>query len=160
MRRILVAILALVPPMAHAQTVLVAKATPPAALKASSSAAAASPVSTVFSPSVALVIHQAVSTGASPTENAATTPFGFAAPLLVKTVVTDLTPQELAAGSEVAVRLTVNRDGVPQDLSIDHATNPEIAKKTLAAVSQYRFKPATSSFLAIPSTVTLDIKIH
>jgi TonB family protein len=158
MRRILVAILVLMPAMAHTQTVLVAKANPPAALKASSSAAP-SPVAAISSIPVNLVIHQAVATEDAITGASVSPISGTAVPQLVKAVKTDLTPQELALGSEVAVRLTVDRNGLPENLSIDHATNPEIAQKTLAAVSQYRFKPATSNFLAVPATITIDVKI-
>ncbi len=173
MRRIVIATLVLIPVLAHAQAgtstkpsqnsaTLLAKATPPAALAPSTNSAAADVATSVVP--MDIVIHQAdsVDTDASgtlsytfgDTPNSAAT-----APQLIHVVTADLAPQQIVVGSDVTVRLTVDRNGVPQNIKLDHATDPVIAQKTLAAVSQYRFKPATRNFLTVPADVTIDVKI-
>ena len=183
MRRIFVATLVLIPVLAHAQAsnstqpkpsqnsaTLLAKATPPAPFAASNNAAPAANSGAVATNSLPanVVIVQAnlqdsdyaaiqqdgtISHTFSGGINQAT------APQLVHVVDTDLAPQELAAGSDVAVHMTVDAKGVPQNIKIAKASNPVVAQKTLAAVSQYRFKPATVNYLAVPDDVTVDIKI-
>ena len=149
MRRILVATLALIPVLAHAA---------PAA-KTSSATAVTVPAN--------VVIHQADSDFVDDAmQHGGTIAYSFgggvnqsSAPQLVHVVETELAPAELATASDVAIRLTVDANGVPQNLKVTKATNSAIAEKTLAAVSQYRFKPATVNYLAVPEDVTLDIKI-
>jgi len=173
MRRITIATLVLIPVLAHAQAststkpsqnsaTLLAKATPPAALAPSTNSSAADVATSVVPMDV--IVHQAepvddavdgsISYSFGDTPNSATT-----APQLVHIVTADLAPQQIVAGSDVTVHLTVDRNGVPQNIKLDHATDPAIAQKTLAAVSQYRFKPATHNFLTVPADVTIDVKI-
>jgi len=116
---------------------------------------------------MSVIIHQAAapvddvdasgelsySFGAAPSANSTT------APQLIHVVNPDLAPQQVAEGSDVTVHLTVDRNGVPQHITVDHATDPIIARKTLAAISQYRFKPATRNLFAVPADVTVDVKI-
>jgi hypothetical protein len=179
MRRIFVATLVLIPVLAHAQAsnttdskpsqnsaTLLAKATPPAPFNAPKNAAPAAKASAADAETVPanVVIHQADSDDDAMLRTSAVTySFGgvnqASAPQLVHVVETELAPAELATASDVAVHLTVDANGVPQNLKITKTTNPVIAQKTLAAVSQYRFKPATVNYLAVPEDVTLDIKI-
>jgi len=183
MRRILVATLVLIPVLAHAQasttteqptqaTTLVAKANPPAPLtpaSGASSAASSSPVSATSLP-VHVIIHQIDADdnfSSNALENGGTISYSFGndisskvtPPELIHIVQADLAPQQLAQGSDVAVRLTVDAHGVPQNVHVVKATDAVVAQKTIAAVSQYRFKPATRDYLAVPTDVSIDVKI-
>ena len=166
------------PKLSQASATLVAKATPPAPLASSNPAA---PAAGSSSADVAkspvqenLTIRQADLYGmdpgyvTTPVKQDGTVSDSFAGdgtgdisvPRLIHVVQTNLEPQELATASDVRVHLTVDRNGVPQNLSLDHATDPVVAKKTLEAVSQYRFKPATLNYIAVPAEVTIDVKIQ
>lgn len=179
MRRILFATLVLIPVLANAQAsnstepkpsqnsaTLLAKATPPAPFagaKNAAPAATASATETEILPSN-VIIHQAdLADTASQYGSTVSYSFGSGnkstAPQLVHVVETNLAPSEIGAASDVAIHLTVDANGLPQNLKVTKATDPVIAQKTLAAVSQYRFKPATVNYLAVAQDVTLDIKI-
>jgi len=176
MRRIVIATLVLIPVLANAQAststkpsqnsaTLVASATPPPALAPSTAAASSADVATSAVP-MHVVIHQAddadtdangtieYSFGAGNAGNSVT------APKLIHVVNPDLAPQQAIAGADVTVHLTVDRNGIPQNISIDRATDPVVARKTLAAISQYRFKPATRNYLAVAADVTINVKIN
>jgi TonB family protein len=183
MRRILVATLVLIPVLAHAQAsnsteqatqapaTLVAKATPPAPMAPAKSAtpASASIASTATSLPVHVVIHQITSDDdvtSDAMQNGGTISYTLSGgnskatePELVHVVQADLAPQELANGSDVTVHLTVDAHGVPQNIKVVKATDSVVAQKTIAAVSQYRFKPATRDYLAIPADISIDVKI-
>ena len=175
MRRIVIATLVLIPVLANAQAststkpsqnsaTLVATATPPSALAPSNSAASSSDVTTSAVP-MHVVIHQAEDADADANGTIAYS-FGSAtgnsvtAPKLIHVVNPELAPQQAAAGADVTVHLTVDQNGVPQNISIDHATDAVVARKTIAAISQYRFKPATRNYLAVAADVTIDVKIN
>lgn len=59
----------------------------------------------------------------------------------------------------VAVRLTVDTDGIPVNLTIAHTAGAELDAQTLAAVRQYRFTPATVSHVPVKSDVTVEVKL-
>jgi len=185
MRRILVATLVLIPVLAHAQAststeqptqttaTLVAKATPPAPMapaKSAAPAASSSVAGTAVSIPVHVVIHQITpdddySTDALQSGGTISYSFGndlnskVTSPELIHVVQADLAPAQFAQGSDVKVRLTVDAHGVPQNISVVKATDAVVAQKTIAAVSQYRFKPATRDYLAIAADVSIDVKI-
>jgi TonB family protein len=61
---------------------------------------------------------------------------------------------------EVAVRMVVNPQGVPESLSIVHSAGAVIDEKTLEAVRQYRFQPATMNSLPVVADVTVNIALQ
>jgi len=174
MRRVIVATLVLIPVLAHAQAstttqpkqspasaTLVAKATPPAS-------PAAKPADTAAAPKAAT--HEAIKEhvealyldGAAAAGSETYFLLGDEdnAPKLVHVVETDV-PQELvSAPINVSVRMLVDSRGVPQNLSVEHSAGAAIDQKTLEAVRQYRFKPATVNHLPVDAEVTVDIKIQ
>ena len=185
MRRILVATLVLFPVLAHAQAststeqptqataTLVAKATPPAPIapaKSAVPAASASVAGTAVSIPVHVVIHQITPDNdfsSDALQGGGTISYKFnndinskeTSPELIHFVQADLAPQQLAQGSDVTVHLTVDTHGVPQNIAVVKATDSVVAQKTIAAVSQYRFKPATRDYIAIPADISIDVKI-
>jgi len=176
MRRIVIATLVLIPVLANAQAststkpsqnsaTLVAAANPPAALTSSNNSASSVDVATSAVP-MSVVIHQATPVADADASGTIFYSFGTdqsasstTVPQLIHVVNPDLAPQQLVEGSDVTVHLTVDRNGVPQNITVDHATDPIIARKTIAAISQYRFKPAMRNLLAVPADVTVDVKI-
>ena len=186
MRRILVATLVLFPVLAHAQAststeqptqttaTLVAKATPPAPMapaKSAAPAASSSVAGTAVSVPVHVVIRQ-ITPGDDFSTDALQSGGGISynfnndinskvtSPELIHVVQADLAPMQFAQGSDVKVRLTVDAHGVPQNVTVVKATDAVVAQKTIAAVTQYRFKPATRDYLAIPADVLIDVKIQ
>ena len=178
MRRILVATLVLIPVLAQAQAStstepkpspatanLVAKATPPAALHA------AKPSDTTTAPKPAL--HESVterieafylddptSRGLGDTYLLMGDDHADNAPKLIHIVETDV-PQELASAPiKVSVRMMVDSHGVPQNITIEHSAGAVLDQKTLEAVKQYRFKPATVNHVPVDAEVNVDIKIQ
>ena len=184
MRQVLVATLVLLPVLAHAQAsnsteqatqapaTLVAKATPPAPMAPAKSATPASEsvASSATSLPVHVVIHQ-ITPDDDYTTDALQSGGGISynfnndinskvtSPELIHVVQADLAPMQFAQGSDVKVRLTVDAHGVPQNVTVVKATDAVVAQKTIAAVTQYRFKPATRDYLAIPADVLIDVKI-
>ena len=59
----------------------------------------------------------------------------------------------------VTVRMGVDPMGIPQDLSIVRSAGDAVDADTLAAVRQFRFKPASVEHVPAYSTVTLDVTI-
>ncbi len=183
MRRILVATLVLIPVLAHAQAststeqptqttaTLVAKATPPAPMapaKSAAPAASSSIAGTAVSVPVHVVMHQITPDDDYSTEalqSGGTIAYKFnnnskeTSPELIHIVQADLAPAQFAQGSDIKVRLTVDAYGIPQNIAVVKATDAVVAQKTIAAVSQYRFKPATRGYLAVPADVSIDVKI-
>lgn len=84
-------------------------------------------------------------------------------PSLTRAVEIDLSPQELAAqpaSTNVVVRATVDIYGFPRNLAVAHSAGAVLDKKALAAVSQYRFKPATLDNRPVDAAVLITIKIQ
>jgi hypothetical protein len=93
--------------------------------------------------------------GSDPTE--------ASAPKMTRTVGIELSQQELdvqPAVILVAVSGTVDAYGIPRDLTITQSAGPLVDKKTLAAVREYRFKPATVDNQPVNAAVTIAIKIQ
>ena len=178
MRRILVATLVLIPVLAHAQAststepkpspapaTLVAKANPPAAMHA------AKPSDTTVTPKPTL--HETVTErieafylddptrgGISDTYLLMGDDHADNAPKLIHVVETDV-PQELASAPiNISVRMMVDSRGVPQNLIVEHSAGAVLDQKTLEAVKQYRFKPATVNHVPVDAEVNVDIKIQ
>jgi TonB family protein len=59
----------------------------------------------------------------------------------------------------VAVRLTVDADGIPGNITIAHSAGAELDAQTIAAIRQYRFAPATVDHVPVKSDVTVEVKL-
>jgi TonB family protein len=57
----------------------------------------------------------------------------------------------------VSVRMVVDPHGVPSDVTITHSAGHVLDERTLEAVNQYRFRPATLNNIPVDSDITLDI---
>jgi TonB family protein len=91
------------------------------------------------------------------------TPVETSAPKMIRAVQVALSEQDLAerpAVTNVAVLATVDQYGIPRNLAIAQSAGSLIDRKALAAVSQYRFTPATIDNLPTETTVTIAIKIQ
>jgi TonB family protein len=87
---------------------------------------------------------------------------GSTAPRLIHTVGRTLPVQRLVSeenNAHVSVRLTVDHQGLPQNLSILHSAGSDIDQETLAAVRQYRFAPATVNHVPVKSEVTVEVML-
>jgi TonB family protein len=54
----------------------------------------------------------------------------------------------------------VSPQGVPEDLSIVHSAGPVVDQKTLDAVRQYRFQPATIGHIPVVADVTVEVALQ
>jgi TonB family protein len=93
--------------------------------------------------------------GSAPTQSSA--------PQVSRAVEVDLSDEELSAQpavSNVVIHAIVDETGVPRDLSISHSAGTVVDKKALAAISQYRFKPATVDNQPTWASVSIAIKIQ
>ncbi len=79
-------------------------------------------------------------------------------PVLVHVVGVDV-PELSAAQEEISVSMTVDQRGVPSNIRINHPTGTDLDARTIAAVSQYRFKPATVNHLPATTDVTVQITL-
>jgi TonB family protein len=61
---------------------------------------------------------------------------------------------------DVAIRLVVNPQGVPEQLEVVHSAGAVVDARTLEAVRQYRFTPATMDRLPVPADVTVDVALQ
>jgi TonB family protein len=163
-----------------ASAMVQAELTQPAVLKAAiKSGAAAEPANTISSMNA--VSHPAVREFVQTrvTEDfvhqaqrqAGTLQYGFTggdltaetAPKVIRPVEVQLSQQELAAApelSQVAVSGTVDAYGFARNLSVTHSAGTAIDKKALAAVKEFRFKPATVNNQPVDAAVTISIQIE
>jgi len=85
------------------------------------------------------------------------------APSVTRAVEMELSQQELArqpAVTHVVVRAMVDEYGIPRDLTIAQSAGTVVDRKALAAISQYRFKPATLDNKRIEAAVVITIKLQ
>jgi len=85
------------------------------------------------------------------------------APKVTRAVEVDLSPQELSAQpavSNVVVRAIVDENGIPRNVTIKQSDGSVVDKKAVAAVSQYRFKPAMVDNQPTWAAVSISIKIQ
>ena len=93
--------------------------------------------------------------GSAPTE--------FSAPKLTRAVEIEVSSQDLAeqpALSSVVVRAIVDENGVPRNVAVTRSAGAVIDRQAVAAVTQYRFKPATLDNKATWATVSITIQIQ
>jgi TonB family protein len=150
MRKVIVATLALTPMLLHAQ--------------------ANSPVQPQASAPVTLQSNlvRPNNFNAETAAAATTTPIristGVIAPKLVYTVdvqaATDYAPDGFLHDKKAVVTMKVDAAGVPSDLKIVQSVSPAMDKNVLAAVSQYRFKPATLDGAPTPIQLNLEVTLH
>ena len=91
------------------------------------------------------------------------TPDETSAPKVTRTVEIELSQQELAeqpAVSNVVVHAIVDEQGVPRNVAITRSAGRIVDQKAVAAVSQYRFKPATVDNQPTWAAVSIAIKIQ
>lgn len=79
-------------------------------------------------------------------------------PVLISTGKPPIKPSRLRAASGVVfVDAIIRTDGVPTDLHILQSAGDYLDKNAMAAVSQYRFRPATKN--GKPVAVRLNIRV-
>jgi TonB family protein len=180
MRRIILTALVLLPVLAHAQASqtstatagqLQAKVAPPAGIrpatapKAATTAPAADASEVMVPVSEHIIERNAYSLESTDSGSISYTVLGgdpVIAAKLVQTTPIALSLKELRSetlAQPVVVHLTVDKQGLPRNLTVLHSAGAAIDKRALTAVSQYRFKPATQDGLPIESVVTVEIKI-
>jgi TonB family protein len=149
MRKVIVATLALTPMLLHAQ--------------------ANSPVQPQTSAPVTLQSKLVTPNEfSSETAAATTTPIristGVTAPKLIHTVSVEATSDYAVDGflndKTAIVLMTVDKAGVPSDLKVVKSVGPTMDKNVLAAVSQYRFKPAMLDGAPTKIQVNLEVTLH
>lgn len=179
MRQLLLLSFALLPVAAHAQTKVVSSVAPAPTMTASVNSPREAVVAThVSAPkaeadtathliSTRQTLHATVSQDfAYPQDGSVGAVFGspnfVEMPRLEKYTSVSIAQADLAKAPSqtvVSVRLSVDPMGVPQDLSIVRSAGEAVDADTLAAVRQFRFKPASVEHVPVYSTVTLDVTI-
>jgi hypothetical protein len=89
-------------------------------------------------------------------------PTEFSAPSVTRAVEVGLTTDEMAmqpAVTRVVVHAVVDSYGFPRNLTIEKSAGAMVDHKVLAAVGQYRFKPATLDNRPVDSAVTISVQI-
>jgi TonB family protein len=107
-------------------------------------------------------LSAAANTRASvPTTAARRVSTGVTPPKLIETVeiISDNAWPWVIAGRDrkVVVTMLVDESGKPSDLKIVQSAGPDMDKNVLAAVSQYRFRPATLDNAPVAMPLNLDI---
>ena len=184
MRQLLLLSFALLPVAAHAQTKAVSSVAPaptltaalnqPAPVNSPRNAAAVTRVPAATSDDTAthlIGMHQTIRTSVSPDfeyPQGGTVGITFGEPnfaempKLEKYTTLALSQTDLAKSQPqtiVSVRLTLDAMGVPQDLAIVRSGGEAVDNAALAAVRNFRFKPATVEHVPVYSTMTVDITI-
>jgi TonB family protein len=81
-------------------------------------------------------------------------------PVQITIVEPELTNAQQADGGNVVISLTVGKDGVPSDLKIDQASNPNLGRACLTAAAKWRFKPGTIKGKPVRSRVLIPFKFQ
>ena len=177
MRRMILTSLVLLPVMAHAQAAtstepqpstssanLHAELTAPAALAGVHAAPHAAVREFVQTKTTDNLLAAAVlQPGAIEYALKGSIPAEASAPRVTRAVEIDLSQQELdeqPAVSQVVLSAIVDENGVPRNVAITQSAGSVIDRKAIAAVNQYRFKPATLDNKATWATVSIAIKIQ
>ena len=90
-------------------------------------------------------------------------PAESSAPKVTRAVEVSLSPEELAdqpAVNNVVIHAIVDVNGVPRNVAVTRSGGSVIDRRVIAAVSQYRFQPATVDNKATWATVSISIKIQ
>ncbi len=81
-------------------------------------------------------------------------------PVQITIVEPELTAAQQADGGNVIISLTVGKDGVPSDLKIEQASNPNLGRACLTAAAKWRFKPGTIKGKPVRSRVSIPFKFQ
>ncbi|ATC62752.1 hypothetical protein CMV30_01530 [Nibricoccus aquaticus] len=81
-------------------------------------------------------------------------------PVQITIVEPELTSAQQADGGSVLISLTVGKDGVPSDLKVDQASNPNLGRVCLTAAAKWRFKPGTIKGKPVRSRVSIPFKFQ
>jgi TonB family protein len=182
MRFAILTSLALLPVLAHAQvaaapagTQTLASVSQPKLVRASANTApTAAPAAIAIAPvSYHDVVHAVVNNdlrAAKYTSSLGYTFYGdnqandpnVKAPVLIRTVgrTLPLAQVQEASNTDVTVHVIVSPAGVPEFATITRSAGPAIDKGTLAAVREYRFKPATVDLVPVEADLTLNIQLQ
>jgi TonB family protein len=89
---------------------------------------------------------------------------GVSAPVLIHSVDPDFTEQARAQSFQgtVSIQLIVDAQGNPQDVHVAHHLGMGLDEKAVAAVRQYRFRPAVYQGhpVAVQMVVEVDFRLH
>ena len=148
MKRTTLAILALSPLMIHAQVKSSAQPQSTPVLESSNTQPAA--LAGIKADHAAAPTPVRVSTGVTP-------------PTLVYSAY--INPEHILKGNPgedrtVSVNMTVDASGKPTNIKVVQSSDTYTDGGVIAAVSQYRYKPATLDGAAIPMDLTLNVTIH
>lgn len=164
-----------IPASAVVQAELVKPAVLKAAIKAAAAAEPANPISSMNAlsdPAVREFVHTLVTEDFvhQALRQAGTLEYGFtggevieeSAPKMTRSVELQLSQQMAAAPEliQVGVSGTVDAYGFVRNLTVTHSAGAVIDKKALAAVSTYRYKPATVGNQPVDAAVTISILIQ
>ena len=162
MRRMILTTLVLLPVMAHAQAITSIEPQP-----STSSAVLLAEVKLGGPPALAALNTVsrvgAIQGGTREYAMFGSIPAESSEPSVTHAVEVGLSPAEMAgqpAVIHVIVHATVDVYGVPRNLSISKSAGAAVDEKVLAAVSQYRFRPATLENQPVDAAVTISIKIQ
>jgi len=155
--------LVLLPVMAHAQAVTSTGPQP-----STSSAVLLAELNPAAAPAVAAVLNDAIHVGAGKSGTLEYAVFGSvppesSEPSVTRAVEVELSPAEMAgqpAVIDVIVHATVDVYGVPHNLSISKSAGAAVDEKVLAAVSQFRFRPATMENQPVDAAVMISVRIQ
>ncbi|HEY1647021.1 MAG TPA: energy transducer TonB [Terracidiphilus sp.] len=89
---------------------------------------------------------------------------GVSAPVLIHSVEPEFTDQARQGNytGTVSIQLIVDSQGTPQDVRVVHHLGMGLDEKAIAAVRQYRFRPATYQGhpVAVQMIVEVDFRLH
>jgi TonB family protein len=156
MRKVLVAVLALSPMLAHAQ--------------ANSPATTQNSVNVPVLQSKLVAPKSVVASAASESNATPTTPgavritTGVTAPKLISTVEIAPAPRSMWSVTKmdrtVVVSMVVDTNGVPTDVKLVRSAGPGIDDAVVSAVRKYRFAPGTLDYKPTAVPVNLEITLH
>lgn len=154
MRRMVTSSLVLLPVLAFSQ----------AGIASTSSASLRADLTRSAAPANAAVIEVSRSDRSRTLEYAAMGDVpSLSGPQLTRTVAVPLSDDEMKsvpAVTNVVVSGTVDKSGHPRNLVVTRSAGELVDKRTLEAVSQYRFMPATRDSLPVESQVSVSITIR
>jgi TonB family protein len=88
---------------------------------------------------------------------------GYTAPQIVRTAKIEV-PSAVSAqtpkNAEVVLKLTVDKNGMAQNVQVVKSASPFLDEPVLEAVQQFRWQPATLDNQAVPFDVTLNIEVQ
>jgi hypothetical protein len=80
-------------------------------------------------------------------------------PSPTKTVDPSVSYQLEKSGGTATISLTIDRDGMPKDLKIDAASDPDFGRRCLASAAQWRFKPGKIKGVPVKTRVSLPFNL-